>query len=201
HDGVVDRDTFLWIEKGFKGESGLRRYARAAQREAPGLKNTPKRQDADHPQTALMRETHHLAPDEKIEANQVITPAAVAGQKADPLDDAKAYEAELQTLLRTTIDEKYADAKQTAKHHDHGPTFSMGTLADLGTVAKGKADAVFGSWATGPKLTPGVTIKDRYVADRERQKALPPGGKHDAARSRARYFMNTLPTFTALDDK
>src|SRR5262249_30406323 len=52
HDGVVDRDTFLWIEKGFKGESGLRRYARAAQREAPGLKNTPKRQDADHPQTA-----------------------------------------------------------------------------------------------------------------------------------------------------
>lgn len=196
-DGVLDGETFKQIEQRFYK---LDRYARSARGAPPGMHGNPKWRDADNPEQVLLTETHALDADTKTEANEVISPAK-AGGTVGPLVNKAGYEASLEKLLQDKIDREYRDAKQDQKDHDKGKTFSMDAMVNLGNAAKGEVDKVFGSWAVGDPMKAGVTLKDRFTADRADQAAMKPDKKRESAKSRARYFTNTGSAFEELDEK
>lgn len=200
HDGVLDATTFETLEKEFT----TGHYADAARHAPPGMANNPKWGDADHPEPVLLTETHALSDEEKAEANAVISPAKsgpTVGKFKESLGTgmSRMYGPRMLKLLQAKIDDEYKEAESDKEQHDDGDTFSMDRIVSLGNAAKTQVDGVFGSWATGPEMKADVTLKDRFTADRAKQGAMKPEQLHDSAKSRARYFLNTVGAFEGLD--
>jgi hypothetical protein len=164
--GIVDRRTMGALDQAFRTHTAERTHAQAP---AIAAKGAPGEFAWGTAPVELTAGTRDLSVSDATAAREAVKTSLTAGAGGQPpafvnsLPKLGAYEARLKRLVLELVQEEY-DQMARGKATQRGPDdlFSWDHIRAVAERSKAATDAVFGKWALGPPLAPGVSIHDAW---------------------------------------
>ena len=201
-NGVVDGPTMDELGKAFVGHAVVRALAQAP---AVGAKASAGQFAWGSAPAVLSSGTRDLAVGSKAEAREAVNtsqPKGVGGKAPTfvPVLAAGSYQTRLKDLVLRLVQREY-DGLAAGKAAKRDPTnlFDWAQIKIVAEHSKAATDAVFGKFAIGPPLAPGVSIHDAWET---KEKALKDeASMDDAADWRVEKLLTGSPHVRRLDQE
>jgi peptidoglycan hydrolase-like protein with peptidoglycan-binding domain len=165
-NGIVDRSTMAALDQAFRSHGAERTLAQAP---AVAAKSAAGEFGWGTAPAELMVGTRDLTAGEATAARDAVKTSLTAGAGGlqptfvSNLPGRGTYEARLKALVLWLVQLEYDQlAKGKADHRADDDLFQWDHIRAVAERSKAATDAVFGKWAVGPPLAPGVSIHDAW---------------------------------------